>query len=130
MSDNTAKYTGTLWFIPAVLAAGAVNGLLGAGGGVIMLYVVKAALGKSGDSEATGKDIFATVVAIMLPVSVVSAMTYAVKGNFDFEELKILILPALAGGVIGAYLTDKLPTDVIRMIFAFLVVISGIRMVW
>jgi len=116
------------WFIPTTLAAGVINGLLGAGGGVIMLYLVRAILEDEG-SEGSGKDAFATVVAIILPVSIVSAITYAAKGRFDFDELQVLTLPALAGGIIGAYLTDKLPTDVIRAVFALLVVVSGIRMI-
>ncbi len=130
MISNKNGYLAKLWwFVPATLAAGAVNGLLGAGGGVIMLYLVRAVLRMNGDGEAVQKDTFASVVAIMLPVSIVSAISYAAKGNISMEEMQILTLPALVGGVIGAYLTDKLPSRVIRGIFAVLVIISGIRMV-
>lgn len=118
------------WFVPVALSAGAVNGLLGAGGGVIMLYLVRYCLGREDDGEMVQKDTFASVVAIMLPVSVISAMSYAARGNLDMDEMKILVLPALVGGVIGAYLTDKLPSRVIRGIFALLVIVSGVRMIF
>lgn len=119
-----------VWFIPATLAAGVINGLLGAGGGVVMLYVIRAVLGHSEDAESASRDAFATVVAVILPVSVVSAVTYGARGNMDMEMMQILAIPALAGGVIGAYLTDRLSTRFIRGLFAVLVIVSGVRMIW
>lgn len=116
-------------FALGTLAAGTVNGLLGAGGGVIMLYLVRAMLGEREDGEAAQKDAFASVIAIILPVSAISSLSYAARGSFDLGELRILLIPALVGGVIGAYLTDRLSARLIRWIFALLVIISGIRMV-
>ena len=117
------------WFVPATLAAGVINGLLGAGGGVVMLYALSYLLRKRGSADA-GKDAFASVVAVILPVSMISALSYASRGNIDMTKMQVLIIPALIGGMIGAYLTDKLPTRIIRGIFAVLVIISGVRMIW
>ena len=117
------------WFVPVCLTAGVINGLLGAGGGVIMLYALSYLLRKRGGNDA-GKDAFASVVAVILPVSLISALSYATRGNLDMTKMQVLIIPAIVGGVVGAYLTDKLPTKVIRGIFAVLVIISGVRMVW
>ena len=111
------------------LMAGITNGLLGAGGGVLMMYVVKAVLIGKDDTKNVQKDAFASVVAIMLPVSVVSAISYAARGNLPMDLMVVLTVPALVGGVIGAYLTDKLPTRVIRGVFALLVIVSGVRMI-
>lgn len=116
------------WFVPAALMAGVVNGLLGAGGGVIMLYLVRAMLRQRGDGEGEQKDAFASVVAIMLPVSIISALSYAARGSLDMRELQILTVPALVGGVIGAFLTDRLPVRVVRLVFGILVIVSGVRM--
>ncbi len=128
--ERKKDYVKIWWFVPATLAAGVVNGLLGAGGGVIMMYVVRAVL-KGGDNlKNVQKDTFASVVAIILPVSVVSAISYAARGNLSMDIMGVLTVPALVGGIIGAYLTDKLPSGVIRMIFALLVIISGVRMVF
>ena len=117
------------WFVPVCLAAGVINGLLGAGGGVIMLYALSYLLRKKGGAES-GRDAFASVVAVILPVSMISALSYAARGNIDMTKMQVLIIPALVGGIIGAYLTDKLPTKLIRGIFAVLVIVSGVRMVW
>lgn len=133
MTDSkTELWKTALWFVPSCIAAGVINGLLGAGGGVIMLYLVCAVLGKRSagkNAQNVQRDAFASVIAIILPVSVVSAISYAAKGAIDMEKMQKLILPALAGGIIGAYLTDRLPTRIIRGVFALLVIISGIRMV-
>ena len=117
------------WFVPACFAAGVINGLLGAGGGVIMLYALSYLLRKKKGAES-GRDAFASVVAVILPVSMISALSYAARGNIDMTKMQVLIIPALVGGIIGAYLTDKLPTKLIRGIFAVLVIVSGVRMVW
>ena len=118
-----------LWFVPSVFAAGVINGLLGAGGGVILLYVFSALFRRRGGDDKA-KDSFATVISVILPVSLMSALSYAARGNIDMDRMQVLVIPAIAGGITGAYLTDKLPTKVIRGIFAVLVIVSGVRMVW
>ena len=115
--------------MPSVLAAGAINGLLGAGGGVVLLYVFAALLRRRGDKDS-GKDAFAGVIAVILPVSLMSALSYARRGNIDMDKMQVLVIPAIVGGIVGAYLTDKLPVKIIRGVFAALVIISGVRMVW
>ncbi len=131
MTDGKRRILRTaLWFVPAALAAGIINGLLGAGGGVVMLYLIRAVLRRKENGEDLQKDTFASVVAVMLPVSIASAISYASRGAVDMGEMQILTVPALAGGIIGAYLTDRLPSRTVRGIFAVLVIISGIRMVW
>lgn len=95
-----------------------------------MLYVIKAVLSLGEGEGDVGKDTFASVVAVMLPVSLISAISYGAAGNVSMKEMQILTLPAIVGGIIGAYLTDKLPTRVIRGIFAVLVIVSGVRMIF
>lgn len=119
-------------FAEVSLAAGVVNGLLGAGGGIIILYLIRAQNRKRQADGITGdggeRDSFATVVAVMLPVSLVSALSYASRGNIDLAQMAPLAIPAMAGGTLGAYLTDRLPVAAVRAAFALLVIFSGIRM--
>jgi len=120
------------WTVFGVVSfvGGIVNGLLGAGAGVFLLYLFRWMLKRGKWDGDRDKDAFATVVLTVLPLSIVSSITYAVSGRLDTAELRILILPAVAGGFLGAILTDKLPAGVIRAVFAVLVIISGIRMVF
>lgn len=109
----------------AGVAAGFVNGLLGAGGGVIIVRSAAHVLPHG--QEYSPRDVYATALAVMLPVSAVSALSYAGLGVWDGSG-GIYILPALVGGVIGALLLDRLHTQLLRFIFSSVSAYSGIMM--
>lgn len=116
------------WAVAATgAAAGFVNGFLGSGGGIILLYLFrKTANPADGDGV---KNSFAAVVATVLPLCAVSAVVYSHKGMGDLSLLWRFALPALAGGGIGAYLTNRLNTAVLNKIFAVIVTVAGINMI-
>ena len=72
-------------------AAGIVNGLFGAGGGMVLIPL----LTKLTDVEE--KEAFACSVGIILPLSVVSVIVYFLRGG-DFGAQSV---PYLIGGAIG-----------------------------
>lgn len=109
----------------AGIAAGFVNGLLGAGGGVIIVRSAAHVLPHG--REYSPRDVYASALAVMLPVSAVSALSYAGLGVWDGSG-GIYILPALVGGVIGALLLDRLHTQLLRFIFSAVAAYSGIMM--
>ena len=107
--------------------AGALNGFLGSGGGIILLYVFR----RLNRGEKNGeKDAFASVVAAVLPLCAVSAVVYSSRGMGDTGEVWRYALPAAGGGMLGAFLTDKLNTLLLRKIFAVMVILAGINMVF
>ena len=103
------------------LAAGVINGLLGAGGGVILVFLLRAALGP----EAESRDIYASALITTLPVTLVSALRYGGAGALPLEEFLPLALPAAAGGIVGALLLDRIHPKITRRLFAALVIFSG-----
>ena len=105
-------------------AAGALNGFLGSGGGIVLLFAYRRL------TKENERDAFASVVATVLPLSAVSAVIYSSRGMGNAGETVRYILPAVLGGVCGAYLTDKLNTAVLRKIFAFIVTVAGINMLF
>lgn len=111
----------------SALAAGLINGLLGAGGGIVAVWALSRAL----SPHLTDKrDAFANALAIMLPISAISAAIYGMRGAIDSRELDILILPAIAGGLIGALVLDKINVTWLRLIFAVIIVYSGLTMLF
>ena len=108
-------------------AADFVNGFLGAGGGIILLWMFSRLNPDRSDRGA--RDNFACVVAAVLPLCVVSAVTYSGGGHFNRDIFPVLVLPAMAGGISGAFLTDRLDTAALKTVFAVLVVIAGINMI-
>lgn len=109
--------------------AGVLNGLLGAGGGILLVFLMSAVLcAKNGDNGYSKRDIMAISISVMLPISVFSAIRYGLSGNLNFEYTKKLVLPALLGGSIGGVLLNKLKESVVMKIFAVLVIYSGASM--
>ncbi len=117
-----------IWAIITGVSAGFVNGFLGAGSGVILMFAIAAL--NSDKSEAASRDNFATVVACVLPLSVVSVVIYVMKGAANEELVGRFALSAVAGGIIGAFLTDRLNTKILRLVFAVVVIIAGVNMIF
>ncbi|MBR6651130.1 MAG: sulfite exporter TauE/SafE family protein [Clostridia bacterium] len=109
------------------IAAGFLNGFLGAGSGVVLMFAI-AALNPDKSEEAS-RDNFATVVACVLPLSVVSTAIYVSKDAASGELVGRFALPAAIGGIIGAFLTDRLNTKILRLAFAVVVIIAGVNMI-
>lgn len=121
--DTTKRHLPLLIF--GGLAVGLLGGLLGAGGGILAVFVLGKVLH---DTDADGKDIFANTVAIIIPLCIFSLINYASKGAIPFREASPLTLPALIGGALGGWLLDKLKVDAVRTLFGILILISGILM--
>lgn len=101
---------------------GFVNGFLGSGGGMLVVPVLKK-LKKYSDKEA-----HATAIAVILPLSVVSAVVYSFNFNLDFVTIAVLSASVTVGGVIGSFCLKKFSNKVIRFIFAVLMLVAGVML--
>ena len=115
----------SLLLVAGGILAGFINGLLGAGGGIIIVFVLSKLL-KEGDS----RDVFANALCIMLPLSVVSCIVYVSKGSVSLDGFAPFIAPALVGGLLGALLLCKINTVFLKKLFAILVAVSGILLLF
>ncbi len=98
---------------------GVANSIFGGGGGMIAVPM----LSKTGLDE---KRAHATAILVILPVSLLSFLLYAVKGTYDFSVLIPTALGVTIGGVLGAKLLGNLPTKAVNLAFAFLQLIAGL----
>ncbi len=105
------------------LFVGAVNGLLGGGGGMIVVPVLQT-LGGLDTKKA-----HATAISVMLPLCIVSAVIYTIKGIHSWQLGTISAVGVTVGGLVGALLLSKLPKTVISMIFDLLMIAAGVRMI-
>lgn len=109
------------------LAAGICNGLLGAGGGILLVLMLSALYKDSFDD---GKDFFINAQAAMLPVTAVSCFMYASRGMLNTESFGVYAIPAVIGGILGGFLLAKMDVKWIKRIFAVIVIWSGVRMLF
>lgn len=101
--------------------AGIVNGFLGTGGGIVLMFALS--LIPNSDDTST-RDRFATVIAVILPLSLVSVLTYG--KSVDLSAASPYIVPGIIGGVAGALLLDKLSVKIVKRLFAAMVIWAGI----
>ncbi len=122
------------------IGAGFVNGLLGAAGGILLVTAlphlpVPSCLSGSanpcGQAGTDRRDLLATALAVMLPVSAVSAVRYRMAGVDPAPRFLLpLLLPAAVGGLLGAYLLERTSPRFLRRLFAAVILVSGIRMLF
>lgn len=115
---NKIYLTGQL--ILTGLSAGILNGLLGAGGGIIAV----AALTKVG---LHSKEAHATSIALILPLTICSLVVYAFKGNFPILDVLPFVIPALGGSIVGAWLLKRMSAKYLRLVFSILVLYSAYK---
>lgn len=102
--------------------AGFVNGFLGGGGGVIVVALLLSAI------KLNQKNAQATALLVILPLTLVSAAVYIFKGLVDWTPTLWVTLGVVTGGVLGALLLSKLKSNVIKIIFAIVLIAGGIKM--
>ena len=108
------------------LSAGFVNGLLGAGGGILIVYALGYALGEQGTDA---RDLYANALCIMLPISALSCVRYAISGYLSLDGFSHYVLPALLGGLAGGILLGRLKTHALKKLFGALVIYSGLVLI-
>ncbi len=118
-----------IWILLLVgAAAGVCNGLIGCGGGIFIVYALSYLYRY--DGEVGKKDVFATAVASILPMSAVSVFMYMSGGNApDASGAYKYLLPAVIGGAVGALLLDRIKSRLLGKIFAALVMWAGLSMI-
>ena len=102
-------------------AIGLVNGILGAGGGMLAVPFLK----KIGFRQ---KESHTNAIAIILPITIVSAAIYLFKDFVTIKESLIYIPTGLLGAVLGTYILKKISPKWLKRIFGIVMVYAGVRL--
>ena len=106
----------------AGIGIGFINGLLGAGGGMLAVPVLK-------QSGLEQKKAHATGLALILPLSIFSAVMYTVSGKVTLDNALPFIPAGLIGALAGAWLMPKLPSRILKMMLGVFMVWAAIRLI-
>src|SRR5690606_9821514 len=104
------------------LAAGALSGMLGIGGGLIIVPALNQ-LFHLPMNQAVG-----TSLLIIIPTAVVGSLTHYARGNLQLPVALLVMIGATAGGYLGARLVAVVPELFIKRLFALLALYTAIRL--
>lgn len=104
-------------------AAGAANGLFGAGGGLILVPLLTRWI------RLPEKAAFATSLAIMTPLSLASLSIYLLHGGVDVVSSWRYLLGGAIGGALAGPLFSRLPVVWLRRIMGLFLLYGGVRAV-
>ena len=102
-------------------AAGLVNGLLGAGGGMILVPLLIRWCGLR-DKEA-----FATAISIILPLCLVSLVVYAIQGALPWGQAWPYLVGSALGGAAAGLWGRRIPTGLLHRVLGVLILWGGVR---
>lgn len=77
--------------------------------------------------EVEERKAHASSVAVMLPLSVISAVAYTVRGAFDWTLGLAVGVGATVGGSIGAFALKKIPKTLLSVLFYGVMIYAGVR---
>lgn len=103
------------------LLIGIINGLLGAGGGMLAVPALK----KLGLDQ---KDAHRNAVAVILPLTVFSSVLYLIDGRVSINDALIYIPGGLIGAILGTFLLKKISSKWLAVIFSLFMIYSGVRL--
>lgn len=74
------------------------------------------------------KKAHANSVAVIMPLSLFSAVLYLINGNVTLSDALPFVPWGLIGAAVGTFLLRKLPDKWIRRLFAIFMIWAGIRL--
>ena len=102
--------------------AGMANGLFGSGGGLFLVPLLTR-------WAKLPQRAFATSVAVILPLSLISAGVYWFKGGLDLSGAWPYLLGGALGGILSGRLFQRVPLTFLRRAFGALILYGGVRAV-
>lgn len=110
--------------LPIVLcgaAAGAVNGLFGAGGGMILVPLL------TWLTDLKEDEIFPASVTIIAPLCVISLILTINIRSFPWSSMLPYFIGSIIGGILAGILAKRLPTKFLHRLLGILILWGGIR---
>lgn len=101
--------------------AGAVNGLFGAGGGMVLVPLL------TFFSDFEEEEIFPTSVSIILPICVVSLWMRSMNAPLPLEEALPYLIGSVFGGIIAGITANRIPIKWLHRGLGILILYGGVK---
>ncbi len=119
-SDGVPRRIPPAFVLLAGVAIGALSGLVGVGGGVVMVPLMILGL------DVRPKSAIATSLIVVLCTGMVAAVGYIATGFHQFSALPPLILGSILGAWAGVRICDRAPVKPLQLGFAaFMMIVAA-----
>ena len=115
----------SLLYIILGLFAGALSGLIGIGGGVIIVPSLIFWFGFS-QQEAQGT----TLGLLVPPIGILAAWTYYQQGYVNLKVAALICFGFVLGGLLGAKLAVNLPANILEKVFGVALLLIALKMIF
>lgn len=105
------------------LAAGALSGMVGVGGGIIIVPALVFFLGFS-QLQAQGT----SLGLLLLPAGIFAVMNYYKQGYIDVKVVGIMCIAFMIGGWLGSKFTLSISQETVKKIFAIVLLLVAGKM--
>lgn len=122
-SHRTMDTQVILFLLLIGLASGMLSGMIGVGGGIIIIPALIYLLGFS-QKMAQGT----SLGILLLPVGILAVWQYYKHGYVDVKAVGLVAAGFVAGGLLGSKLALAIPQDLLKKIFAIIMLILGLKM--
>lgn len=100
-----------IWYLATGAIAGLLAGFWGVGGGIFLVPMMVGLLGLT-QHKAHG-----TSLAVIIPVSIIGTVVYALRGHIDWVLVATIGSFSIVGAIVGAKLMMKVPAKRLRQFF-------------
>lgn len=100
---------------------GTINILLGSCGGILAVQSLK-------QNSLTQNKAHATSIAVILPLSIASAIIYLKNNRINLIESSVYIVPGLIGAALGSIILPKINGNLLKKVFSVFIIYAGVRM--
>lgn len=107
------------------MASGILSGLIGIGGGIIIVPALVFFLGFS-QLQAQGT----SLGIILLPVGLLAVLQFYKAGHIDVKAVGIVAFAFLIGGYFGSKIALSIPQELLKKIFAVILVLIAAKMIF
>ena len=118
------KHHQVLGPVLAGFGAGAVNGLFGIGGGMILIPLLTML------TDWEDEKIFASSLSIILPICLVTLTATAFTGPIAWRDSIPYLIGSAAGGILAGFWGRKIPVQCLHKVLGLLIMWGGVRYLW
>lgn len=112
-----------LLLIGVGLLGGAINGLFGAGAGLLLVPLISLV------TKLDEKKVHATTLASVMLMCIASSVVFFIHKQIDFKLTLWCLIGSLCGAVLGTFLLQKFKNKIINLIFSCLLIVAGVLMI-